>query len=91
MGALSTIEVDTSSVNKLRRYKYIIWLKSDNLDAILGRRKVDPNSDLGRIYLATHQNPNNEHICTQVINVDNKSPEEIVEEILELTHQIKKK
>ena len=75
----------------MRRYKKIILLKSDDLDSILKRRKVAPNSNLRQIYLETHQNPNNELLCTQVINVDNKSPEEIVEEILELTCQIKKK
>lgn len=85
MGALSTMGLDATSISKLRQYKNIILLKSDNLDSILKRREVALNSDLGQIYLETHRNPNNEHLCTQVINVDNKSPEKIVEEILELT------
>lgn len=91
LGALSTMGLDITSITKLGKYKNIILLKTDDLDSILKRREVASNSDLGQIYLETHRNPNNEHLCTQVINVDNKSPEEIVEEILELNCEIKKK
>lgn len=49
-----------------------------------------PNSDLEKIYIETHQNLENKHLNTQVIYVDNKSPEEIVNEITNLNCHIKK-
>lgn len=84
IGALNTIDLDTTSISKLRQYKNIILLKSKNLDSILKRRKIASNSDLEKIYIQTHQNPSNEYLSTQVIYVDNKSPEEIVNEIIDL-------
>lgn len=90
IGALNTIGLDTTSINKLKKYKNIILLKSKHLDNILKRRKIMSNSDLEKIYIETHQNPENELLSTYVIYVDNKSSEEIVNEIVNLTCHINK-
>lgn len=82
IGALNTIGLNKTSIDKLRKYKNIILLKSNDLDSILKRRKITSNSDLEKIYIETHQNPENEHLSTQIIYVDNKSLEEIVNEIV---------
>ena len=47
----------------------------------MNRRNTDKNSELGVIYLETHNNLINEEISTKSINVDNKSIEEIINEI----------
>lgn len=78
IGALNTTKLDMLSISKLKKFKNIILLKSDNLENILKRRNVLPNSELASVYIKTHRNPNNEFLCTQIICVDNKTPEEIV-------------
>ena len=84
IGALNTTKLDMLSISKLKKFKNIILLKSDNLENILKRRNVLPNSELASVYIKTHRNPNNEFLCTQIICVDNKTPEEIVNEIINL-------
>ncbi len=84
IGALNTVGLNAISINKIKQFKNIILLKSKDLKSILKRRNIEQNSDLERIYIETHQNPENRHLSTQIIYVDNKTPEEIVNEIINL-------
>ena len=81
IGALSTFIVDENLRNKLSNFKHVIYLYTENVDEIMNRRNIDKNSELGVIYLETHNNLINEEISTKSINVDNKSIEEIINEI----------
>lgn len=91
IGALNTTKLDIISIRKLKKFKNIVLLKSDDMQRILNRRKVLPNGELETVYIETHQNPNNEFLCTQVICVDNKTTEEVASEIVSLICNTKRK
>lgn len=84
IGALNTVGLNDISINKIKQFKNIILLKSKDLKSILKRRNIEQNNDLERIYIETHQNPENRQLSTQIIYANNKTPEEIVNEIINL-------
>lgn len=85
------MEPSTTTISKLKQYKNIILLKSADIESIIKRRSIIPNSNLGEIYINTHKSSNNEELSTQTIYVDGKSPEEIADEIISLTCHLQKK
>ena len=75
-------QFDDDLVSKIKKFKNIIYLYSNNNNDILKRRNIDPNSELGKIYLESLQSNEYDKLCTLKICVDNKTPEEIINEIM---------
>ena len=76
-------QLNNTLINKIKQFNNIVYLYTDQKENILERRKIDINSELGKIYLTTLNNPINDVLCSIKINVDNKTPEEIVNSIIE--------
>ena len=82
LGALFQNQLNDELIGKIKSFKNIILLYSSNNEEILKRRSIDPNSELGRIYLQTLDNSLYESIATKTINVDNMSIDDIISEII---------
>lgn len=82
IGAFFKNQLTDNLIEKIKQFKNIVLLYSDNNEEILKRRNIDPKSEIGQIYLETLNNNVLEELCTRKINVDNQSPEEIVNEIV---------
>lgn len=91
MSAFFENQLNYHLINKMTLFGNIIYLYSENNKKILERRKIDINSELGKIYLTTLSNPINDELCSIKINVDSKEPSEIVEEIINSIKTITKK
>ncbi len=82
IGTFFPDQLNKELITNLKQFKNIIFLYSNNPYEIIKRRKIDPQSELGQIYLNTLNSPIYDQLFTKKINVDKKTPEEIVNEII---------
>ena len=82
LGAFFKDQIDINLANKIKQFKHVIYLYPEDKLEILKRRNIDPNSEIGKIYLETLDNPIYDELCTKKINIDNLSPEDILKEII---------
>lgn len=82
IGAFFPNQLNNELIEKIKLFKKIILLYSNNNNEILKRRKIDSNSELGKIYIQTLDNSLYESIATKMINVDNMSIDDIINEII---------
>ena len=76
IGAFFQNQINDEIIKKIKRFKKVIWLYSDNIREILKRRKI--NDEMIEIYIQTLNHSLYKLLSTYKINVNEKTPDEII-------------
>ena len=82
LGAIFPNQLNDELIKKIKMFKNVILLYSNNNSEILKRRSIKHNSELEKIYMQTLDESLYEPIATKKINVDNMSKDDIINEIV---------
>ena len=89
VGAFFPNQLTDEIIEKFSKFKRVILLETNNINNILKRRNINPNSEIGKIYLQTLDSSLYDSIATQKINIDDMSEDEIINKIVSNSYDIR--
>lgn len=84
VGGLNTYKINDNLINKISKFNNIILLTTENVEELLNRRGFKVDTEIADIYINTLKNKLNYNLTNKIVNVDNKTPEDITDEIINI-------